>query len=260
MAGHWVTLLLLGLVTLSASFLLNGTTKKKGFAIYAKHYYCADFAALKGTHWWYDWTHGTQKYIDQCKTGVSAGYVPMVWGWHKNGQNNGHDFGHYDTVLGFNEPNHRKQSNITYEQAARFWPVLEKQAGSRTLVSPSAAPCGNSCQGNVIPWFTGFFQECKGCRVDYLATHYYGCNADHAMAYLKDLWNRFHRKIWLTEFNCNQGGKSHILQYMKHILPRLEAAPFVHRYAWFGNHLTDAGLLESNSSALTELGRFYMQF
>jgi len=104
--------------------------------------------------------------------------------------------------------------------------------------------------------------------VDYLATHGYWCDANTMMHYLQDLWNRFHKKIWLTEFSCPQKHSVHEqLAYMKAVLPRLEAADYVYRYAWFTSRFhgdgwipQEASLLNQGSSSLTELGQYYVNF
>ena len=103
--------------------------------------------------------------------------------------------------------------------------------------------------------------------MDYLATHGYWCDANILMQYLKDLYDRFHKKIWLTEFSCP---KTHNpwqeLHFMKQALPRLEAAHYVYRYSWFATRFNGDGwvtratsLLKPNGG-LTMLGQFYNNF
>jgi hypothetical protein len=137
-------------------------------------------------------------------------------------------------LLGFNEPNHFEQSNLTALEAANYWPDIEKLANGRLLVSPAAAQCGGpKCHGNTTQWFDKFFMYCRGCRVDYLATHYYSCNVDDTMAFLKNLFERYGKKIWLTEFACPYAvSPAKELKFMKELLPKLEAAPFIFRYCY----------------------------
>ena len=73
---------------------------------------------------------------------VCAGFVPMIWGYW------GQQFPAlpgYDTVLGFNEPNHSGQADLDPETAAWAW--LELQVGrhgaivsNMTLVCPGRLP------------------------------------------------------------------------------------------------------------------------
>lgn len=156
-------------------------------------------------------------------------YVPMVWGHWRTTVINLPDDSRY--VLGFNEPNHRKQSNMSPEAAAAAWKEVEKHADDKKLVSPSAAACGSKCRTKEIEWFDKFFELCKGCRVDYLATHTYWCNAKKVMRYLKGLYERYGRKIWLTEFACSKTTyEMEQLDFMQQLLPELEAADYIFRY------------------------------
>ena len=161
------------------------------------------------------------KYVDN--------FIPMIWGRRKVYNVSIPDKAEY--ILGFNEPNHFEQSNITAKEAADLWPNIEKLSNGRLIVSPAAAPCGGpKCHGNATEWFDKFFMHCRGCRVDYLATHYYSCNVDKTMSYLQNLFDRYGKKIWLTEFACPYTeNPSKELMFMNEILPKLEAAPFVFR-------------------------------
>lgn len=157
-------------------------------------------------------------------------HVPMTWGY-------GSYFQRYylndqaEFLLGFNEPNHKEQSNILAEDAARYWPEVEKLAAGRPLVSPAAAPCGGSnCNGNTKEWFDLFFKHCNGCRIDYLATHVYKCDVDKTMNFLEDLYHTYNRTIWLTEFACPyKTNPKTQLKYMQELLPRLEKADYIFR-------------------------------
>jgi hypothetical protein len=78
-------------------------------------------------------------------------------------------------------------------------------------------------------------------------------------------WDRFHKPIWLTEFACPQKNSvNDQLHYMRSLLPRLEAASYVYRYAWFvsrthgdGWIYPAANLLDMNGPHLTTLGHYY---
>merc|ERR1712083_1106186 len=74
------------------------------------------------------------------------------------------------------------------------------------------------------------------CRVDFISTHIYSCSADYTMQVLQDLYSAYGRKIWLTEFACPMTSDPNVIrQYMQEVIPRLEAADFVDRYAWFAS-------------------------
>ena len=56
------------------------------------------------------------------------------------------------------------------------------------------------------------------------------------MQVLQNLYSAYGRKIWLTEFACPMTHDQNVIkQYMREVIPRLEAAHFVERYAWFAS-------------------------
>lgn len=163
-------------------------------------------------------------------------------------------------ILGFNEPDHAHASNITPEVAAQHWKSdIEPHAAGKILVSPAVTS---------IHWLAQFFHFCTGCRVDHIAVHKYDCNAANVMDFLRRVWQRFRRPIWLTEFSCpHSTDPNEQLQLMKELLPQLEAAPFVYRYAWFATRTLKSGwvtpavnLLHTDSPTLTTIGQFYNNF
>ena len=54
------------------------------------------------------------------------------------------------------------------------------------------------------------------CRIDYLATHDYVGKENKVMNKLEDLYNRYGKKIWLTEFAmCCTRHKWEVEKFMK---------------------------------------------
>ncbi|CAG2200720.1 unnamed protein product [Mytilus edulis] len=252
---------------LLAIFSLCEASTKKGVAINGGHsYHCGDEDALTNIHWWYDWHESPwQHSTKHCSSSVKSGYVPMVWAWRHNIDEPVHLQHNTHYVLGFNEPNFRQQANMSPQDAATHWKSLESIAHGRKLVSPAVAPGGYL---DPVVWLEQFFSHCHGCQVDYIATHAYWCNADITMNFLKKLWDRFHKPIWLTEFACPQKNSvNDQLNYMKAILPRLESASYVYRYSWFvsrthgdGWVFPAASLLDENGPHLSTLGHYYNNF
>ncbi|KAH3886727.1 uncharacterized protein LOC127865227 [Dreissena polymorpha] len=244
-------------------------SEKKGVVINRHDFLCDDFKVLN-TSWWYDYQsdvsyYHQHKHCPDIDAHLNK-HVSMVWGKH----NNLTFPAHTSAILLWNEPNFHSQANITPADAALIWPEVERNSHGRPLVSPAASPCHTTskCIGDSIDWFDEFFRLCTGCRIDYLATHSYACHGNTTMAYLKKLYDRYHKKIWLTEFACPLVNDPHKqLQYMQELLPQLEAAPFVYRYSWFkarvlvSGHVTTAStLLHSTTSALSAVGQYYMNF
>ncbi len=132
-----------------------------------------------------------------------------------------------------------------------------------SLVSPATA-------GNGIPWLDDFFGNCtllygpKGCQVSHVAVHDYSCTPSSTMAYLKSVSERYSLPVWLTEFSCGDGAEKRPmadhLAFMKEILPLLDAAPYVYRYAWMSASSDNRGLVEGTvggSQTLTPVGELY---
>ena len=159
-------------------------------------------------------------------------YIPMVWDEGIDVQRVA-DVSNY--ILGYNEPNHKSQANLTPEEAVNAWAEIESIANGRELVSPSAAPCGgDNCVAPRNEWFNDFFDGCNNrsppCKVDYLATHTYWCNAEKVMRHLTNLSIEYQLPIWLTEFACSGDVyEGEQLDFMKEMLYRLENASFVYK-------------------------------
>jgi len=170
--------------------------------------------------------------------------------------------------MGFNEPNNAHNCNTDAETIARAWGRVMDLHPHAQLVSPATA-------GNGIKWYDEFFGNCtrlygsKGCRISYLATHDYNCHADSTLSYLKELYERYGYKVWLTEFSCLDHAKGQPTAahagYMAEVLPKLDAADFVYRYAWMSardsSNLRNLVTQDSNGNVeLTILGKMYNAF
>jgi len=246
---------------------------------------CNDLAALGEVAWWYDWSiydiHGWDGPAYSCPGGRGPpGFVPILRK-HEYTDIGGADALpdiEADTILGFNEPNHPSQDNMSPEETAIEWIKIQERFPDKTLVSPSASPCTGNCNGgDTKDWFRSFFSKCTslgGCRVDFLNTHVYSCDVNYVLTFLEELYVEFGLRIWLTEVACPFEKEAEEIQtFMRELLPRLEAADFVARYAWFASRFPTQGcewpwsswclssensLLEPNLSARTPLGDLYM--
>jgi len=220
-------------------------SSKKGLCIPpGKNFYCGDLTKFQRISWWYNWhTEPNHEHTEWCHCPASndtcgtapsqPSFVPMIWGYHEDAPWHSDEQDivgeEYPIVLGFNEPNHADQSNLSPQEAAQGWMEIQELYPDKLLVSP--APAGGNTH-----WFDEFFEVCEalGCRVDYLATHDYQGDVDKVMSGLENLYNRYGLKIWLTEFaKCCTTDVSEVEEFARAIIPRLEAAPFVYRYSWF---------------------------
>ncbi|KAH3804621.1 hypothetical protein DPMN_132910 [Dreissena polymorpha] len=246
-------------------------SQKKGLSAYAPYFLCDDFRVLNNMSWWYGWEDALNLYnqyvTSKCPIPQAhmPEFVPMIWSMHSNNVSRWiHIPSNSKYVLGFNEPDVHDQANMTPQEAAAYWPLIEQAAGGIPLVAP--APAAQN-----FHWLDQFLHLCHNCRIDYLAAHAYSCNADEIMAYLQKLYNRYHKQIWLTEFGCPyMADEDSQLRLMQALLPMLEAANYVFRYSWFmarvkddavgGFVRTSISLLFRESPTLTRLGHFYNEF
>lgn len=85
---------------------------------------------------------------------------------------------------------------------------------------------------------------------------------------LSRMYADYKRPIWLNEFACppyKHCSADDQLVFMQKVLPRLEALPYLFRYAWFearsqGNETLLVPSVNASSAELTALGRYYNDF
>ena len=240
---------------------------KKGFCLAARDgsNWTDRLQSLNAT-WFYQWK---SKASDGAPAGIE--FVPMVFGKpNEIAPSVAYVVGAKETsafqyLLGFNEPDQAKQSNMTVEAALDAWPKL--MSTGLPLISPAAAaPDGE--------WMEAFMAGVKerGYRVDFIAIHSYGGpNPANFLASLERIHRKFDRPLWITEFAVadwkansiaeNKHTAKSVQEFMKAVLPKLDRLKYVHRYAWFSAspsdpHLGSSALFNEDGS-LTELGEIY---
>jgi hypothetical protein len=241
---------------------LNATSSnKRGVADY--HCNCATLNKL-GAKWYYDWTLSPRK---KC----SPEFVPMIWGktTHKGGPPLPSDpkkvaamiGGGHKYLLGFNEPDHKDQSNIQPKEAAQLWKSIVEPVAKQlrlTTVSPAISSPG------AHKWLSSFFEECEkiGCEpIKHVAYHQYSCDNSPFDSGLQ-IVKQWKKKLWLTEFACPTWDKSYTdannRKVMDHTVPKLDSDSEVFRYSWYPN--MPKGQLYSpfpGGTTLTDLGKAY---
>jgi len=228
---------------------------KKGWCGYDPN----DLSLIQPT-WRYDWSAGGA-------TTPSLEYVPIRQngGWPGWSEINSKQY--VTHVLGFNEPDHTEQSNLTVVQALSQWPDM-----IRTGLRIGSPACTN------FSWLYSFMDSCKAknYRVDYVAVHAYwgGKSPQNWYNDLKYIHERTGRPIWITEWNnganwtteggwpnntrpllLTTGNAAKQLADIKGILQVLDTASFVERYSIY-NWVEDARALVLNGT-LTQAGKFY---
>jgi len=231
--------------------------------------------ASAGISWWYNWSSLPDFDIRSTYSVYNVDFTPMAW--NASGISGVNSQVSQDNrikyILGFNEPNFKDQANMTPTQAAAAWPQLQAIADKYglKLVSPAVNYCGNCVSENgtvytsPFKWLDDFFAACPGCRVDYIALHWYG-GGNSIMGYVNDA-RKYGKPIWVTEFADweNTGVTPEIQKnYLAGTTNFLERDPGVFRYSWFIGRGPGAAtypyldLYGYSSGTLTTLGQTYL--
>jgi hypothetical protein len=239
-----------------------GGHQKRGLADYASN--CKAMNML-GVRWFYDWTLAPRNHC----SGVE--FVPMIWGRtiHKGGDKLPDDPDKVADMiptgskylLGFNEPDHPEQSNISPTDAVALWHKIVGPVATKlklATVSPSV-----SCSSSGKKWLSSFLNSCKGCNVHHVSCHLYECTTGAFDSALQ-MFKSFNKPIWITEMACphwetKQYSLASNENIMMHALPKLDNDGTVFRYSWY--HLMEYGKLWNGKgqavSGLTALGQKY---
>jgi hypothetical protein len=191
-----------------------------------------------GVSWYYTWevTH------PGITTPRGVAFVPMIWGarsvtvWRLRKAR-------YESriLLGFNEPDLASQSNMTVSHALRLWPRL-MHTGMR-LGSPAVAGGGATPGGWLARFMAG--AASRHYRVNFITLHWYGQDFSTTAAvsqlesYIRAVWARYHKPIWLTEFALWKFNPSVFpsprqqAAFVRAATVMLQRLPYVQRYAWF---------------------------
>ncbi|GAA5122475.1 hypothetical protein JIN84_10065 [Luteolibacter yonseiensis] len=208
--------------------------------------------------WFYDWNIGTDSSpdVEYVPIAQKLGWPNLDQNWEKRGSVH---------LLGFNEPDHKDQSNLTVDQAIKAWPAL-LVSGLR-VGSPAVSDGG-------LGWLYDFMGKAKAAnlRVDFVAVHYYRAvgdpgdakgAADQMFRFLKDIHDRTKLPIWVTEWNNganwttapdpnDRQQKAAIAAMIK----MMDETPFVERYAAY-NWVEACRELSRKDGSLTPAGEVY---
>ncbi|MBB5212663.1 glycosyl hydrolase [Microbulbifer hydrolyticus] len=239
------------------------------------HHSVEDFEVMsQGISWWYNWSHTPDVQIADIYQNYGVEFVPMAWnGAFDDQAMRDYIAAHPEVkyILAFNEPNFIDQANMTPSQTAAEWPRLEAIADEFDLdiVSVAMNFCGNCVTENgttyydPIDYFDDFFAACPDCRVDAMSIHAYMPDVG-AIEWYVDLFKKYNRPIWLTEFSAWEDTTTEADQQKLLIqtVDYLENDPDVARYAWFTGRRNGHpynGLFDyRQSGVLTELGNIYV--
>lgn len=248
--------------------------KKGGAIIFAKEGQIGSWIEnlpkllLQKPYWNYNW--GPIR-IDAQPDDIE--FVPMIWGGYNLDQVQEVlsyvvpliESGLVKRLFGFNEPDLEEQSNMPLQLALDLWPALESTNVS--LTSPS-------CAHPEREWMQGFMSNvtatCK--QVDWVGVHWYkGPSFEGFIDDMATLYEMYRRPMVITEFAVadwdattvanNSFNASVVLDFMKKVLPWLEAQDWIVGYVWFNFPITSppgtSSALFDEQGNLTTLGQYY---
>lgn len=264
---------LLILVFFAAPQLFSQVKSSKRGVAYGYHSAADMNTASSGISWWYNWAAQPDADIQTSYSNYSMDFVPQAW--NAAGISRVNAWVSQDSkvkyILGFNEPNFIDQANMTPTEAAAAWPQLQAVADQYglKLISPAVNYCGScvyengTTYTNPFTWLDDFFTACKGCRVDYIALHWYG-GGNSMAGYIEDA-RKYGKPIWVTEFADWESGITAEDQknYLAGTVNFLERDTGVFRYSWFTGRAGGAAVypyidLYGTSGTMTALGQLYM--
>ena len=264
---------LLILFLFTAPQLFSQVKSSKRGVSYGYHSAADMNTASWGISWWYNWAAQPDADIRTTYSNYNVDFVPQAW--NAAGISGVNAWVSRDSkvkyILGFNEPNFIDQANMTPTQAAAAWPQLQAVADQYglKLISPAVNYCGScvyengTTYNNPFTWLDDFFTACKGCRVDYIALHWYG-EGNSMTGYIEEA-RKYGKPIWVTEFADWESGITAENQksYLAGTVNFLERDPGVFRYSWFIGRGGGATVypyidLYGTSGTTTALGKLYM--
>lgn len=219
--------------------------------------------------WFYNWG---PRYPDlRPASNQGAEFVPMIWGrgsLDRNGIEQVRSevpWTGAEHLLGFNEPDHDGQADMSVSTAIRLWPQLQ-QAGLR-LGSPAPVQA-------LGDWLQEFMDRAaaKDLRVDFVAMHsYIPPKADSFLTTVQKLHERYGKPVWITEYavadwdatakSPSRFTEKEILAFMTETAAGLREMPFVERFAWktrvHDDPVMGSSALFRRDGSLTPTGELY---
>ncbi|MCH4155184.1 MAG: glycosyl hydrolase [Muribaculaceae bacterium] len=213
--------------------------------------YLDDVKAISaGCSWTYNWGTTPSPMVADSMSKYME-FVPMAW----NGNYNETALRTYYTahpkakyLLGFNEPNFAKQSNMTPAAAAEKWHALEALAAELglKLVAPALNYSGDTLSDGISystpdKWLDAFIAAYKNLygtapTYDYLALHSYMDSPSAVLEFVETFAKKYGKQVWLTEF-CSWESSSITAETQQSSMiekvQSLELSNYVFRYAWF---------------------------
>ena len=223
----------------------------------------AGLAALK-PGWFYSWG-----ITNNIKPPAGVEWVPQIFPHSKDDIGKCCErvkAGGYKILMGFNEPDHPGQANMSVEKAVENWPKL--MATGLRLISPGVTWAPNG-------WMKKFMREAEArkFRIDAVSIHWYGMpNADAFLSYVNQAHKDYGRPVWVTEFGINDKRATaekpskvtaqDVIRFLRVVLPAMEKLPWLERYCLYGPHHANSAkngtsCLFGDDGKLTDVGEYF---
>lgn len=223
---------------------------KKGIA--------GDIESGLNVHWLYNWNISRNSPLDWEYVPIRQNrwWPPLNQDWKARGSTH---------LLGYNEPDRPDQANMSVADAISSWNDL---LGTGLRVGAPAVSDGG------LNWLYSFIDQADsaGLRVDFVPVHYYRCYGNPSDAngtaqqfynFLKEIYDRVKRPLWVTEWNnganwtsCADPTFAQQQAAVKAMIDMLDNTPFVERYAIF-NWVEDVRRVKWDDGSLTAAGETY---
>lgn len=196
-----------------------------------------------GVCWYYNWANTPAKgYENGVIDFTDIEFVPMCWNANYDADKireycKSHPATKY--ILGFNEPNFKRQANMTPQKAAEKWPEIVALAKELNLkiVAPALNYSPDAPYTDPTKWMDEFTALVGKDAYDYVAVHNYG-GLDVMKTIATTFHDRYDKDVWVTEFCFWPGESGYVapqgqISSMISTVEWLEKTPWIYRYAWF---------------------------
>lgn len=157
-------------------------------------------------------------------------------------------------VLGFNEPDNEKQSDLSVAEALFAWPGLQSRA--QAIGAPAMA--GNPAKSS--SWLYAFMRGQP--KVDFVTLHWYkGANAKKFIDDVQALCETYKKPVWVTEFapqtagdareNPNRFSQAEVEAFIEESTQWMRKSDCVQRYAWHDAKVGTSSLFEGKELSAT---------
>lgn len=199
--------------------------------------------------WFYNWQSTNSKFT------TSIEFIPMLRAGKTGAGLNREDF-----ILGYNEPDHPKQDNISVKEGLAQWSKVT--AKGKFVVGP--AMCKSPIKDG--EWLAEFMKAKP--KVDAIAVHWYkGVSAKKFIDDMEEIYKTYDLPLWITEFACQTSESSkenpkkftqaQVNQFIAESTRWMEKTPWVQRYAWHSSSDGTSCLYDDDGRKLSATGKAY---